>query len=94
MARREDGYTVPKVTPRRIAALVLVVIGIVVPLLVTTYATDEPRLGGFPFFYWYQLLLVFVTAGLTAIAYVLMKQDDREQRRRQAAERNDGSDAR
>lgn len=93
MARREDGYPGPKVTPRRIAALVLVAIGIVVPLLVTTYARDEPRLGGFPFFYWYQLLLVFVTAALTAIAFLLMRRDDREQRRR-AAERDDGSDAR
>lgn len=91
MARREDGHSVPKVTPRRIAAGVLVAIGIVAPLLVTTYAKDGPRLGGWPFFYWYQLLLVFVTAALTALAYLLLKQDDRERRRR-AAER-DGSDA-
>jgi fatty-acid desaturase len=25
----------------------------------------EPTLGGFPFFYWYQILWVFLTAGLT-----------------------------
>ncbi|MBO0829974.1 MAG: DUF3311 domain-containing protein [Streptosporangiales bacterium] len=78
-------------TPRRIAALVLVVIGIVVPLLVTTYTRDEPRLFGFPFFYWYQLLLVFVTAALTASAYLLTTRDDRARRRR-AAERNDRSE--
>lgn len=90
MARREDGDTTPRVTPRRIAAGVLVAIGIVVPLLVTTYSMDAPRLGGFPFFYWYQLLLVFVTAGLTSIAYLLMKQDDRERRRR-APRQDDGS---
>ena len=27
-----------------------------------TYAKDEPRLWGFPFFYWYQLLWVFISA--------------------------------
>ena len=91
MAGREDGHPAPKMTPRRIVALVLVAVGIVVPLLVTTYAMDGPRLGGWPFFYWYQLLLVFVTAGLTSIAYLLMKQDDRQRRR--GVERNDGSDA-
>lgn len=91
MARREDGDTAPRVTPRRIAAGVLVAIGIVVPLLVTTYASDAPRLGGWPFFYWYQLLLVFVTAGLTALAYLLMKQDDR-QRRGRAVRHDDGSE--
>jgi hypothetical protein len=91
VARREDEDTAPRVTPRRIAAGVLVAIGIVAPLLVTTYATDPPRLGGWPFFYWYQLLLVFVTAGLTGIAYLLMKQDDRERRRR-VARQDDGSD--
>lgn len=90
MARREEGRRpAPTVTPRRIGALVLVVIGIVVPLLVPTYAKDGPRLGGWPFFYWYQLLLVFVTAGLTAIAYLLMKHDRR--RRRAAGRRDDGS---
>ena len=91
MARREDEDTAPRVTPRRIAALVLVAIGIVVPLLVTTYAKDAPRLGGWPFFYWYQLLLVFVTAGLTGTAYLLMKQDDRERRSR-APRQDDGGD--
>jgi hypothetical protein len=89
VAGREDGGTAPRVTPRRIAAGVLVAIGIVVPLLVTTYASDAPRLGGWPFFYWYQLLLVFVTAGLTGLAYLLMKRDDRERRR--AAGDDDGS---
>ena len=36
---------------------VLLLIGIVVPLLVSTYDQIEPRLFGFPFFYWYQLAL-------------------------------------
>lgn len=33
------------------------------------YATDDPRLFGFPFFYWYQLAWVPGTALLTFIVY-------------------------
>lgn len=99
MARGDD--VKPPVTARRVAAGLLLAIGIVVPLLVMTYARDEPRLGGWPFFYWYQMLLVFLTAGLTAGAYLLMRRDDKQRRARQrdgegegeqGSERNDGDD--
>jgi hypothetical protein len=33
------------------------------------YNKTEPYLAGIPFFYWYQLLLVIIGAGLTAIVY-------------------------
>ena len=33
------------------------------------YAKDAPRLGGFPFFYWYQFLWVLLGAGLTGVVY-------------------------
>jgi hypothetical protein len=33
------------------------------------YNHDLPRLGGMPFFYWYQLLWVVIAALLTAIVY-------------------------
>jgi len=33
------------------------------------YSSVEPVVAGFPFFYWYQLLWVFITAGLTALVY-------------------------
>jgi uncharacterized protein DUF3311 len=33
------------------------------------YAKDEPHLGGFPFFYWYQFLWVLLGAALTGIVY-------------------------
>ena len=33
------------------------------------YAKDAPRLGGFPFFYWYQFLWVLLGSGLTAVVY-------------------------
>ena len=47
---------------------VLLAIAIVVPLLVSTYAKDKPRLWGFPFFYWYQLMWVFLSAILVSIS--------------------------
>jgi hypothetical protein len=33
------------------------------------YATEDPELFGFPFFYWYQFLWVPITAGLTYLVY-------------------------
>lgn len=33
------------------------------------YAHDDPELFGFPFFYWYQLVWVPVTALLTFVVY-------------------------
>jgi hypothetical protein len=38
-------------------------------LWVPIYATDEPELWGFPFFYWYQFAWVPLTAGLTYFVY-------------------------
>lgn len=64
-----------------IAGIVLA-LSVIVPLLVSTYARDEPRLWGFPFFYWYQLAWVFVSAITVSISYQLVM---REERRRRAA---------
>jgi len=33
------------------------------------YNMAEPSLGGMPFFYWFQLLMVIIGAVLTAIVY-------------------------
>jgi Protein of unknown function (DUF3311) len=33
------------------------------------YAKQTPKLGGFPFFYWYQFLWVLLGAGLTGVVY-------------------------
>lgn len=46
--------------------LLLPFIGLLYPPL---YAFEEPRLIGMPFFYWYQILWLFITAGLTTIVY-------------------------
>jgi hypothetical protein len=47
----------------------LLLIPIVVPLLVPLYNRVEPTLFGWPFFYWFQLLLVGVGVLTTAVVY-------------------------
>lgn len=47
----------------------LLVLPWVLCLWIPFYNHIEPRLFGFPFFYWYQLLLVFVAALIIAIVY-------------------------
>jgi hypothetical protein len=64
-----------RLTPTKYAVTVLLLIGIVVPLLVGTYDQVNPRLFGFPFFYWYQLLWVFLAAGLCALSFWLLKRE-------------------
>ena len=71
-----------KLSPTKIVVAVILAVGVVVPLLVGTYAKVEPRLFGFPFFYWYQLLWVFLAAGLVGLSYLLLR------RERQAYERD------
>jgi uncharacterized membrane protein len=41
----------------------------VLALWIPSFNHIEPRLFGFPFFYWYQLLLVFVAAITIGIVY-------------------------
>jgi Na+/proline symporter len=76
-------FKLAAVRPAHWIAGVLLAIAVVVPLLVSTYSKEEPRLWGFPFFYWYQLLWVFIAAGLVSISFQLVI---REERKRRAAE--------
>ena len=71
------------VRPAYWVAGLLLLIATVVPLLVSTYAKEEPRLWGFPFFYWYQLAWVVLAAGAVSGAFQLVI---REERKRRAAE--------
>jgi len=48
---------------------VLLGIGIVVPLLVFLYDMEEPTLGGFPFFFWFQFMLIPIVSALTWTAF-------------------------
>ncbi len=61
---------------------VLLAIGIIMPLVVPLYARMEPSLFGMPFFYWYQMLWVFIDAFLLWIVYGIVTRED--QRRRDA----------
>ena len=56
-----------------IPALVLLAIPIVVLLIVPLYARQGPEFLGFPFFYWFQLLMVVVASALTYTAYVIVQ---------------------
>lgn len=49
----------------------LLAVGALVPLLVWTYDSESPTIGGFPFFYWFQFLLIPVVSALTFVAFKL-----------------------
>ena len=53
-------------------AAILLAIPVVALLWVSSYARETPRLGGIPFFFWYQFLWVFICAGLTYAAHRLV----------------------
>lgn len=63
--------------PTNTALMVVAGVFLLIPLValaaVPLYARDEPRLGGWPFFYWYQMVWVFITAACTSIAYACVK---------------------
>ncbi|MDZ5660923.1 DUF3311 domain-containing protein [Nocardioides sp. S-58] len=63
---------VPPTDMRKMAlAGVLLAIPIVVLLWVPHYAKVEPTLFGFPFFFWYQFLWVFLCSAMTYAAFRL-----------------------
>jgi hypothetical protein len=72
------------------AVTIMLAVAIVGALWVPIYAHTEPKLGAFPFFYWYQLILVPVTALLCWISYLLLRTRPARQHRRtpQAAGRD------
>ncbi|HZZ66120.1 MAG TPA: DUF3311 domain-containing protein [Candidatus Baltobacteraceae bacterium] len=42
------------------------------------YARARPPLFGLPFFYWYQILQIVVSAVIVSIVYALTQEPDRE----------------
>jgi hypothetical protein len=52
---------------------VLLTVAIAGTLWVPVYARSMPKLGNFPFFYWYQLILIPATAALCWICYLLLR---------------------
>ncbi|HET9622359.1 MAG TPA: DUF3311 domain-containing protein [Kofleriaceae bacterium] len=55
----------------------LLVPPIVIPLLTFLYNDAEPRLWGFPRFYWLQLVFIFVGVACTAIVYRMTRRAPR-----------------
>ena len=52
-----------------VVAGILLAIPLVALLWVSSYARETPRLWGFPFFFWYQFLWVFICAACTYAAH-------------------------
>ncbi|MEG9432190.1 MULTISPECIES: DUF3311 domain-containing protein [unclassified Terriglobus] len=50
--------------------LLLPVVALIFPSL---YNRETPTLFGFPFFYWYQLLWVFIATAILGLVYKLVK---------------------
>ncbi len=57
--------------PTWIVVGILLAVGAIVPLLVWLYDTESPSLGGFPFYYSFQFLLIPIVSGLTYLAFKL-----------------------
>ena len=64
---------------RRLWTVIVVLLApaVVVPLLVPLYDRTDPTLFGFPFFFWFQFLLILVVSAITVLAYYLAKLADR-----------------
>lgn len=68
----------------------LLVLPIVVPLLVPLYNRIEPTLFGWPFFYWFQVLMVALGVGTTSIVYLATKRPTAERLAAERAVERDG----
>jgi uncharacterized membrane protein len=63
-----------------IAVAALLGVGIVVPLLVPLYDKTSPTLIGFPFYYWFQFLMIPIVSLLTFTAFRLSEAARRKDR--------------
>ena len=79
----------PLVTPTRIACAVLLGAPFVALLWVGSYSRLDPAFIGIPFFYWYQLAWVVLSAVLTGAAYLLIRREETGRRARAAADRGE-----
>jgi hypothetical protein len=73
----DDGARVEPGVPhtdkgKLVAAGILLLIPIVALMWVPSYTREDPKLFGFPFFFWYQFLWVFLCSGMTWAAYKLV----------------------
>ena len=59
---------------------VLLLLAAIPPLVVPAYARLTPELWGFPFYFWFQFLLVIWAAIMTSIAFFIAKEATRRDR--------------
>jgi hypothetical protein len=82
-----DPYEPADSPPPRLSAGTIALTGLLllIPLValavVPLYSKATPRLWGFPFFYWYQFLWVFLASACTWAAYVTVTRARRGRRR-------------
>lgn len=80
------GSTPSKViSPLRLFATFCVLVPMIAVIAVPTYNSATPKLGGFPFYYWYQLLWVVITGVLMVAAFWAMKLDEGKRKAARAA---------
>ena len=77
MAEPESPEAVPEARSDRSPWNWLLLIPIVVPVLTFLYNHDEPRLWGFPAFYWLQFLFILVGVATTSLVYQMTKRGRR-----------------
>ncbi len=72
----------PPASSRGLWILITVILlpAVVAPLWVPLYDKVDPRLNGWPFFYWFQMVLVVVATVLTVIAFAISRVADRRDR--------------
>jgi Protein of unknown function (DUF3311) len=54
----------------------LLLLPFIAMLWVPSYASGQPELFGFPFFYWYQFLWILISAILTAVVYFVTREPE------------------
>ncbi|MFF2657937.1 DUF3311 domain-containing protein [Kitasatospora sp. NPDC058032] len=85
------GPDLPAVTPERVLAGLALLVPVVALLWVGSYDKPDPDVGGVPFFYWYQLLWVPVSAVFTVAAYLLVNRDEKARRAARTARKAGGA---
>lgn len=81
--------TRPPSLPLCVKLTVAVLLGVpmLALLIVPIYAKHTPTLWGFPFFYWWQFLWVFIAAACTWAAYLMIDRARRPWREQAEADR-------
>ena len=77
MSRQSLAPTSRRSTGLWVVIVLVLIPPVVIPLWVPLYDKTDPTLWGFPFFYWFQFLLILCSAILTITAYLISRVADR-----------------